>query len=385
MAKSKKKKKKEKKKKKDTVASRAKRRAETHKAGFENTAFEVPDDKNQLLLQTDKTKRLDIIPYTVGEGNPCADPDELYYERTFFVHRGVGADQTSYVCLRKTNEEACPICEYRASLMKDSDADEDEIKDLAPKERQLFNVIDTKDRNKGVQVWEMSFHLFGKRLDKEIKNSDEDDKYENFAELEGGFTLKCGVEEQKQGGYTFFEVVTIHFKPRSKDYDEDIVEEATCLDDILIIKDYDELKQIFLQTVGEDGGDGEGKSSKKKKKSSKGKDKKETKKDDDTWEESDRVVVEIEGEDYPGEITEVDEDEETATVEFDDGEIREDIPFDDLEVEPTKSSKKKKSSKDKDKKGKKGKCPGGGTFGEDTDELPECKDCKKWDACDDVD
>ena len=393
---SKKKKKREKRASRTTSAA-AKRRAETHKTGFDNTAFEMPDDTKQFALKSDRAVRLDIIPYEVGEGNPYADPGELHYERTYFVHRAIGVDQTSFICLKKTNSEDCPICEFRAKLMKDPDADEALIKGLAPKERQLFNVINTKDKDKGVQVWDISFHLFGKRLDTEIKNSDEDDGYENFAELEGGFTLKCSVEE-KSFGQTFYEVSSINFKPRNDDYDEDILEETTCLDDILIIKEYDELKEIFLQTVDEDEDDPDDKKSKKSKKSKqaeKEKEENEEKEDDPNdpeWEEDDRVIIKVDGVKYHGKIGSIDEDDETVTVECDDGDEVEDIAFDDLEAEPEKEKKSKKSKKkDKDeKKGKKErkkekeKCPGGGTFGRNTDELPDCTDCSKWNECDDA-
>lgn len=394
-----KKKKKEKKKKRSTAAA-AKKRAETHKTGFDNTAFELPDDVKQFAIKSDKALRLDIIPYEVGEGNPFADKGELHYERTFWVHRGIGADQTSYVCLRKTCDEPCPICEFRAKLAKDPDADEDLIKGLAPKERQLFNVINTKEKSKGVQLWEISFHLFGKTLDREIKNSDEDDNYENFAELEGGFTLKCGIEEKSFNRQSFFEVVSINFKPREDDYDEDILEQTVCLDDILIIKDYDELKEIFLQTVDDDDDDDDDDKKNKKskkgkgKKSKKDKDKDEDSDDDDSgdddddgdnWEEDDRVVVEVDGEDFFGKLTSVDDDDKTASVEFDDGDTMDDVPFDDLEPEPEKKNKKSKKKITKKDKDKKNKCPGGGTFGKDTDELPECNDCPIWDKCDDAD
>lgn len=389
-----KKKKKEKKKSRSTAAA-AKRRAETHKTGFDNTSFELPDEMKQFAIKSDKALRLDIIPYEVGEGNPYADKGELHYERTFWVHRGIGADNTSYVCLRKTNDEACPICEFRAKLAKDPDADEDLIKGLAPKERQLFNVINTKEKSKGVQLWEISFHLFGKTLDREIKNSDEDDNYENFAELEGGFTLKCGIEEKSFNRQSFYEVVSINFKPREEDYDDDILEQTACLDDVLIIKEYEELKEIFLQTVDDDDDDDkkDKKSSKKDKKSKKDKDEDSSDDnsgdDDDKWEEDDRVVVEVDGKDFSGKITSVDDDDKTASVEFDDGDTMDDVSFDDLVTEPEKKDKKsskkdKKSKKDKASGGSSKKCPGGGTFGKDTDELPECNDCSKWDKCDDA-
>lgn len=367
---------------KRSTAATAKKRADTHKSGFENTAFEMPDDKTQFSLKSDKAVRLDIIPYEVGDGNPWADKGQLHYERTFWVHRSVGVDGTSYVCLNKTQGDPCPICEHRAKLRMDPDSDDDLIKDLKPKERQLFNVINTKERNKGVQIWEISHHLFGKRLDKEIQNSDEDDGYEKFAELDVGFTLKCAVDAKSFGSNSFYEVTSINFKPRDEDYDEDILEKTTCLDDILIIKDYDELKEIFLQTTDEDP-----KEEKKDKKSKKGKDEDPEPEPDDNWEKGDRVVVEVEGEDFPGKLTSVDDDDKTANVEFDDGDKMDDVAFDDLEPEPPKTdkSKKDKDKKDKGKSGSGNKCPAGGTWGKDTDQLKECPDCPRWDKCDDAD
>ncbi len=410
---SKRKKKKDKRKKRST-AETAKRRAETHKTGFDNTAFELPEDVKLYSLKSEKGARLDIIPYEVGEGNPYADQGGLHYERTYFVHRNIGVDQTSYICLSKTCGEKCPICEFRSKLAKDPDADEDLIKDLAPKERQLFNVIDTKDKSKGVQIWEISYHLFGKPLDREIKNSDEDDGYEKFAELKNGFTLKLGVEESHAGKASWFEVVTINFKSRKEDYDEEILEQTTCLDEILIIKDYDELKEIFLQTTDTDDEDEEEEKPSKKKKSSKKK-----KDEDDDEDLADNEDEDEEDEDDEENDTDKDSDEdedewddsdEDSTDENEDDEEDEDNSDEDDDDEDEKPAKKKKKDKKKstgkkskdskgkgkkkdkdkdkkkkkDKKGKKNKCPGGGTFGKNTNELDECTDCPKWDDCDDA-
>jgi len=408
---SKSKKKKEKRKSRSTAAA-AKRRAETHKTGFINTAFEIPDGVNLFSIKNEKNVKLDVIPYEVGEGNPYADKGELHYERTFFIHRGIGTDETSYVCLSKTCGEKCPICEFRSKLAKDPDADEDQIRALAPKERQLFNVIDVNDRDKGVQLFEISYHLFGKTLDREIKNSDEDDKYENFAELKDGFTLKLGLEEGHAGKASWFEVVSVNFKEREEDYDEDILEKTTCLDDILIIKGYDELKEIFLQTADSDD-DEDDKESKKKKDKKKDKGKKKTEVDDEDEETDDDEDEEEEDEDDEDEEEEEeDEDDEDEDDEDEDededeeekpksksksskksskkknkNEDEEDEDDEEEEKPKSKSSKKKDKSGKKEKKGKKSKknkCPGGGVFGKDTDELAECKDCPVWDECEDA-
>ena len=322
--------KKNKEKKSRSTRDAARRRAETHKGDFTPTAFKLPENVQQFSLSDEKTRRIDIIPYEVGEGNPYADAGALHYERTYWRHRDIGTDGNNYVCNKKTSGGKCPICDFRAKLAKDPDADEDLIKSLAPKERQLFNVIDTKDRKKGVQVWEISFHLFGKRLDAEINNQDDDDDYEGFSELEGGKTLKIAAEEKSLGRSNFYEVTSINFKDRTEDYDEDILEKTTCLDDILIVMEYDELKAILLETASDEDNDADEKPKSKKKKDE-GKKKKDDDDDDDNkskFKKGDSVTFEDEdGDDSSGVIKKIKGD--TAIIENEDGD-KVTIDLDDL-------------------------------------------------------
>lgn len=201
---------------------------------------------------------LDILPFVTGDGNPCADPGLLHYERTYHLHPRVSADGNPYMCPRLSSKSPCPICEHRTRLLKANDPhNEDLVKDMAPKERQLFNVVNLKEPEKGVQLWDISYHLFGKLLDARIRNADEDDGWDRFAALEGGFTLKVGFKESTFGGRTFLEAETIDFKPRKEDYSEEDLEKVLCLDELLIEPDYDELKEVFLEA-----GPGAGKKSK---------------------------------------------------------------------------------------------------------------------------
>jgi hypothetical protein len=197
------------------------------------------------------TYRLDIIPYEVQEDgvNPHADKGNLYFERTYWTHRGVGAEQNSYVCLRKTAKLPCPICEFRAEASRDPNATKETellVKSLEPKERQLWNVIDLSEPDKGVQLWEVSHHLFGKYLDNKVRAGD-DNEYDNFADPIEGLTIKITYEQKSQGGYNFFSPTDIEFKARKEAYDEDIIEKAANLDAVPRLYDYDELKDIFLQ------------------------------------------------------------------------------------------------------------------------------------------
>ena len=233
----------------------AKKWAETADSGFTPSVVKLPEGVSFFTPKKAGTYRLEIIPYVVpekpkGGPNPNAQGGELHYERTFFSHRGIGADEKSYVCPAKTAGKPCPICEHRKELMRDKDADEDLIKALAPKQRQLWNIYDHGEPDKGVQVWEVSFHLFGKQLKAAVLNSDEDDKFEYFADPEDGMTLRVGMEEKSFGGNTFLEAASISFKPRKTPLSDEILDAAHPLDDLLILFDYDKLKSIFLQEEG---------------------------------------------------------------------------------------------------------------------------------------
>jgi len=257
----------------------AKDRATTHKSGYDSTSIDRPEGVKLLRLESEKARRIDVIPFKVGKGNPHAEEGKVYFERTYWVHPRIGADENSYVCLAKTCGEKCPVCEHRAKLTKDPDSDEDEIKALAPKERQLWNVIDADNRAAGIQLFDISFHLFGKLLDKAVRDADEDEDFEFFADPEEGYTLKLSVSEKTMGkSRPFYEVSQITFKNRSEQYEQDIIDEAHCLDDLIKIVPYDKLRAIFLQISGDEDEDEDD----KPRKSTKGtKTRKPSKKDED--------------------------------------------------------------------------------------------------------
>lgn len=320
----------------------AKRRVAEHKTGFASKAIRTPDGMQRFKLKAEGIKRLDIMPYTVGDAierfqHTYAEAGDGYYERTFFIHRNIGADKDSYICPAKTFGKPCPICEHRASLMQDGDADEELIRSLSPSQRQLWYVVDLADKDKGVQLWDMSFHNFGKQLDKEIQNADEDEPYDMFADPEEGYTLKLGVDEESIGRTTFYSVGTVGFKPRKAAIDEDLYEDLEPLEDLVLEVEYDDLKAIFLQvedSSDEDDDDGDKDKPAKKKKSEKSTSKKSSKKkpepeeeDEEDWDEEDQEESEQEesdddtdDEDWDDEEEEESDDEEEESDDSDDDE-----------------------------------------------------------------
>lgn len=233
-------------KKKERKYTSARDRAEKQSSGFSASYLKVPDDV-QIFKPKAGPHLLDILPFVAGTGNPWADEGNIHWERTYYAHRGIGANGDTYICPRMTAKEPCPVCEHRLKVMKEGDEDnEDLIRDLAPKQRQLFKVRNLKDPDKGTQLWDISYFLFGKVMDARLRNSDEEDEWDKFFFLEDGLTLKIGFAEKSFGGSTFYEVETIDFKPRKTDYDDDILDEF-CLDDILLVPTYKTLKEVFME------------------------------------------------------------------------------------------------------------------------------------------
>ncbi len=260
-------------KKKQKRESTALRRASQMDQGYESTCIKMPEGLSFLSLK-DALKSLkltvDIVPYVAGEGNPVADSGMTHYERSFFVHKNIGPGNGTYVCPSKTENKACPVCEHRDKLLKDgADHKDDTVKALRAKERELFLVVCEGQEDKGILLWDISTHLFGNLLHSYILDADEDENISFFyeADAEDGKRLRIGFEKKTFNGNDYFEAKTIRFKDRSA-LSEGIVNHDICLDDLLIVKSYEELKAVFLQTGGETSkkeGSKEPKKDKKKK------------------------------------------------------------------------------------------------------------------------
>ena len=239
------------KRKRSSAASNVRKRAEKHMTGG-STMIRIPDGVS--MFKPKNKAIVDILSYVVGEGNPWADKGELHYERTFYAHRNVGAESKSYVCPKMTAGKKCPICEYAAKLSKKSNVDPQMVKDLRPQERQLFNTKDYAAPEKGWQIWDNSFYCFGKTLDGVLSDSDPDeDGFDTFSDLDG-LSLRLGIDQESGGDFTFDKVNRIVFKNR-KPYTEAELEKLHCLDELLVILSYDELKAKFFEIEDADGED----------------------------------------------------------------------------------------------------------------------------------
>jgi hypothetical protein len=217
--------------------SDARKRAAEHEREFDSFALKLP--KNMPLFRVKKPGviRLDIMPYVAAKGNPHADEGMLHYERTYFIHGRVGPDQIGIVCPRETADlegkrHPCPICEMQRTLKMDPQADDKLIKSLYPRERQIFQIIDVENPDAGIQLWDMSYHLFGRLLDARIRDQDEQDAFHLFYHLKKGFTLKIGFVEESANKRVWYKAETIDFKTREP-YGTSMLEQCVCLDELI--------------------------------------------------------------------------------------------------------------------------------------------------------
>jgi len=327
-------------KKTSSMRERAKKKAEKSMSRGGNRFLNAPEGTEFIKVKSKGPYHWDVIPYVVKvDTHPEAQKGEVWYQRTYFVHFNIGPENIAVVC-PKTIKKPCPICEHVKELYNsDSDEDNTLAKEMKAKERELYNIIDLNDQDKGVQLFEFSYHNFGKAIDEEIYEGDEE--LGDFAELEGGKTLVVSFRKRKLGKNDFYEVRKIEFEDRD-DYDEEILEDVIDLDSIIVIKGYDELqKELFGLTATEeedkDKEEEEDEKPKRPKKPTRASSRKSRKDEDE------------------------DEKEEEET--------------------PKKPSRKSSDKVSRKKKKQELECPHGHDFGEDLDDYEECETCSVWTEC----
>jgi hypothetical protein len=309
-----------------------KRTEESHKRKDEKGGFKDFFNKEKMngvkKWWADKNEHIiDIIPYFAGKQDPRNKEGEPAYVLDIEVHQNVGPADDVVVCPEQYGDR-CPICEEARRLNKEKADWKTEIKPLKPKRRVVYNVIvrdGGEQEKKGVQIFEIAHFFMEAHLAKIARNA-RTGGFEVFSDPDTGKSIVfertgTGAENTAYSGHRFAERV----EPIS---DEEL-EAAHCLDDLLEIKSYDEIYDLFY-----------GKSSPSK------------------------------GEDE-GEEPEMDEPEQNE-------------PDDEPEQEEPKE--KPVSNRRLERRGRKThhECPGGGKIGVDIDELEHCDSCDIYDKCADI-
>lgn len=118
-------------------------------AGGSYDSYLSPDVQFLKVREGDGTVR--ILPPTWEDIKKYGDGWELQ----IFLHRNVGPDNGTYLCLDKMLGKTCPVCEARREA-----TDEDEADLLKPQWRALAWVINRDDEKAGPQVMSIPITLF---------------------------------------------------------------------------------------------------------------------------------------------------------------------------------------------------------------------------------
>ena len=374
----------------------------------------LPDGVEMFRPRKEGNYRFNIVPYVAGKNNRDTEQGELDYEFTFYVHKiGDGDDQRTIVCPKKTYGKPCPVCEQVERLSKNYVENEDEIKSMKAKQRQLFNIVDARDEENRIQVYETSyFKSFGELLDKRLRNfedEDDDENYGNFADIPGGRTLKVMFAEDTFNGNKFFAPSSIDFVTRKEELPDSIIDEAVCLDSCLKVLEYNDILKLI---AGTDDGDEEEQIVEKHrpqraKPAKPAVEESEDEDEEEDQEEEKKPVKPVKSKSKPKKVEEPEDDEDddedeeedvkptksskskkpakSSEDEDDDEDVDDDEEDEEDEKKPvksTKSSKSKKAEEPAKSKSKKGKCPHGYAWGADCYVYSECDECELCDECD---
>jgi len=314
---------------------------------------------------------LDIIPYVVTDSqHPDKDEEyeiavegSLWYKRPYWLHRNIGPENQAVVCPVSAAQK-CPICEYRAQLLKDgADWQDESVKALKASMRNLYFAVPkgAKKYEETPHVWDISQFLFQTKLNEEIG---ENEDYETFPDLEDGYTLQIRFSEESLGANKYAETSRIDFKERDKPYKESIIDDLPSLDALLDVPSYKAVEAMFFGGLDQEEAEEE-------------------------VEVTDEDAVEAEEEEEQPKPArkrkpepEPEDDDEEEEEEEDEEEEEEEEDEEEEEVKPKEKKKEPPKKEPKGKgKGKTEKCPHGHTFGEDCEEYDECDECELWEKC----
>jgi hypothetical protein len=231
----------------------------TQTASGGRLCLKMPAKANRFEPKSAGTYLLEIAPFRAGDKFPdAAARGKMVPNVMFCWHRGVGPNKDTVLCPGRTYREKCFVCDYRAKLGGGPDRDKDLeklLKDLLPKDRQLWNVLNHDEKEKGWQIWEASFHLFGKNLAEKINMSRpaDRDRYKTYwYPGKKGMTLKCMAKEESSPMGKYLDFSQIEFVERTDKVLARIEKAGKpwVLDGCLVVTPYDEVKKMFLAVGG---------------------------------------------------------------------------------------------------------------------------------------
>ena len=357
-----------------------------------------------------------IVPFAAGENHPIKKKGQYTYVLDVWAHGKIGTSGMNLVCPARTYPHKnlrCPICEFVKTLRDDPKFDKDskdeavqmmvkKVKDLSASRKVIYNLVvhDTAEtRDQGVVVATLSHFSFEQNI-LAIAKKPRGGGYVPFSSPEENGKEIVFTREGK--GQTDTRYKGFQFEDRTEPIPMAWLEAAYCLDDLIRIYTYDELKDLFMvdgvPTFAGSGGSG-GEDTDEKDAGAKGR------KPAGSFPDPDENGEDGNGEDGNGEsdpyadltredVLEMKKSDlytlleaHPAFKEFDDSGYETFNSLRDAAADvlfPTEKKSKKKAAPVEEENNDGDvpfECPGGGTPGKDLDQLEACPDCKQWDNC----
>ena len=194
----------------------------------------------------DKIFKDGINTFSAADGDNLIRPlpptweDPEHYGYDIYVHYGIGPDNQAYLCRKKMLNEACPVCEE--AKRAEREGDDEYYKELKPKQRVAFYLVDRDDEEKGALVWSAPWGF-----DRDVCKISVDKRSGEVLELdnpEDGYDIefeKTGAKKR-----TKYEGVKIARKASDLDNDEalEFIDENP-LPDILNFYSYEHIADVF--------------------------------------------------------------------------------------------------------------------------------------------
>jgi hypothetical protein len=248
-------------------SDKIKNQVDDHKAqGSKGYGYlKLPKNIQVYSIDIPKTKefvkpKFDVIPYIVNDAKHIdtksgAEIGEPWWRKPFRIHKHIGVDDDSVICL-STIGKRCPICEYQKELIANK-ASKADIKALNYSKRSIYLIWpkEDKDVDDEIHILDISDFCFYDTLMIDA----EEMKQWNFPSLSDGKTLSVRFDKAYFDGNEFPKAIRVSFLDRDEQYEESILEEVPCLDEILNILSYDELNAKFLAISDEETTETKGK------------------------------------------------------------------------------------------------------------------------------
>lgn len=204
--------------------------------------------QNRMWNCSEGDHTIDIIPYIVGSSHPTLNEGDIAFLLDVYRHGNVGPNEDSFICLSRSFNQPCPICEDQREKRRDGQYSDDDLKPLNPSRRNIYNIWvhdNDKELNKGVQLWEVAQWYFDKHVSARAKKSKTGELI-NYPDPINGKAIQF---ERKGKGAKNTEYLAHTFVDRDWEISEEILRQAIPLDQIIKIPTYDEVYQAHFGTA----------------------------------------------------------------------------------------------------------------------------------------